>query len=170
MGAGAVRIAPGTVAAAAATAAETVLARLDMLSKCEAGMLRMRSIPPQPPSSEDGRAPPGGVPRRSPEPTGRSRRGGRARSTDLGALGVPASIDIGLRAELAVRGLRCAPPLRRHAGAGPSDDGHWTVDGTPMTLPMAPDSPWSCANDGTVTRDGVIVDIDVAAIARPRFY
>jgi radical SAM protein (TIGR04043 family) len=39
-----------------------------------------------------------------------------------------------------------------------------------MTLPMAPDSPWSCANDGTVTRDGVIVDVDVAAIARPRFY
>jgi radical SAM protein (TIGR04043 family) len=83
---------------------------------------------------------------------------------------VTAPIDLGLRAELAVAGLRSAPPLRRRAGAGPSDDGHWTLDGRPATLPMAPDSPWSCAPDGTVTRDGVIVDVDLAPVARPRFY
>jgi radical SAM protein (TIGR04043 family) len=83
---------------------------------------------------------------------------------------VAAPIDLGLRAELAVTGLRSAPPLRRRAGAGPSDDGHWTLDGRPATLPMAPDSPWSCAPDGTLTRDGVIVDVDLAPVARPRFY
>jgi radical SAM protein (TIGR04043 family) len=83
---------------------------------------------------------------------------------------VAAPIDLGLRAELAVTGLRSAPPLRRRAGAGPSDDGHWTLDGRPATLPMAPDSPWSCAPDGTLTRDGVIVDVDLSPVARPRFY
>lgn len=81
-----------------------------------------------------------------------------------------APIDLGLRAELAVLGLRASPPLRRRAGAGPSDDGHWMLDGTPTTLPVAPDSPWSCAPDGRLTRDGVIVDVDLAPVARPRFY
>ena len=78
--------------------------------------------------------------------------------------------DLGLRAELSVRGLRAAPPLRRRAGAGPSDDGHWTLDGTPLTLPMAADSPWEALADGTLRRDGVIVDVDLAAVGRPRFY
>ncbi len=81
-----------------------------------------------------------------------------------------APIDLGLRAELAVLGLRASPPLRRRAGAGPSADGHWMLDGTPTTLPVAPDSPWSCAPDGRLTRDGVIVDVDLAPVARPRFY
>jgi radical SAM protein (TIGR04043 family) len=79
-------------------------------------------------------------------------------------------VDLGLRAELAVLGLRARPPLRRRAGAGPSDDGHWTLDGTPLTLPIAPDSPWECDADGTLMRDGVIVDADLEPIARPRFY
>ena len=81
-----------------------------------------------------------------------------------------APIDLGLRAELAVAGLRAAPPLRRGAGAGPSDDGHWTLDGRATTLPMAAGSPWSCAPDGTLTRNGVVVDVDLAPVARPRFY
>jgi len=80
-------------------------------------------------------------------------------------------IDLGLRAELSVRGLRAAsPPPRRRAGAGPSDDGHWTLDGTPLTLPMANDSPWARAPDGTLTRDGVVVHAELGAIGRPRFY
>lgn len=78
--------------------------------------------------------------------------------------------DLGLRAELSVRGLRATPPLRRRAGAGPSDDGHWTLDGTPLTLPMAADSPWEALADGRLMRDGVIVDVDLAAVGRPRFY
>ncbi|MEA2181587.1 MAG: hypothetical protein QOF69_772 [Solirubrobacteraceae bacterium] len=79
-------------------------------------------------------------------------------------------MQLGLRAELAVLGLRAAPPLHRRAGAGPSDDGHWTLDGTPLTLPMAPDSPWECGEDGTLMRAGVIVDANIEPVARPRFY
>ena len=36
-------------------------------------------------------------------------------------------MELDLRTELAVRGLRSAPPLQRRAGAGPSDDGHWKL-------------------------------------------
>jgi biotin synthase-related radical SAM superfamily protein len=79
-------------------------------------------------------------------------------------------LDLGLRAELSVRGLRATASLRRHAGAGPSDDGHWTLDGTPLTLPMVEDSPWARGPDGTLTRDGVVVDAALAAVQRPRFY
>ena len=78
--------------------------------------------------------------------------------------------DLGLRADLAVRGLHAAPPLRRNSGAGPSDDGHWMLDGRATTLPMAPASPWTYAPGGGLMRDGVIVDVDLAPIARPRFY
>ena len=81
-------------------------------------------------------------------------------------------MDIGLRAELAVRGLRAAPPLRRRAGAGPSDDGHWLLGGgCAATLPMAPDSPFALDREGRLTRDGVVVeDALLEPIERPRFY
>jgi hypothetical protein len=79
-------------------------------------------------------------------------------------------IDLGLRAELSVLGVRAAPSLRRGDGRVPSDDGHWTLDGTPVTLPMAADSPWARASDGTLTRAGVSVHADLGEIARPRFY
>jgi len=75
-----------------------------------------------------------------------------------------------LRSELAVHGLRAVPPLRRQAGAGPSDDGHWLLDGMPTSVPIAPDSPWARSGDGVLTRDGVVVDAELAPIARPRFY
>ena len=81
-------------------------------------------------------------------------------------------MEIGLRSELAVRGLRAAPPLRRRAGAGPSDDGHWLLEsGCSATLPMAPDSPFALDEDGRLTRDGVVVeDAMLEPIDRPRFY
>ena len=79
-------------------------------------------------------------------------------------------MDLGLRAELAVLGLRSAPPRQRRAGAGPSDEGHWTLDGTPLTLPTKPDSPWELGPRGRLMRDGVIVDATLAPVARPRFY
>jgi radical SAM protein (TIGR04043 family) len=79
-------------------------------------------------------------------------------------------VELGLRSELAVLGLRAAPPLRRRAGAGPSDDGHWVLDGAPATVPMAGDSPWAVTRDGVLTRAGVIVDVDLAPVRRPRFY
>ena len=79
-------------------------------------------------------------------------------------------MDIGLRSELAVLGLRAAPPVRRLSGAGPSDDGHWVLDGAPATLPLQPDSPWTLGTDGTLTREGVVIDAALRPVRRPRFY
>ncbi|MDQ6806186.1 MAG: radical SAM protein, partial [Actinomycetota bacterium] len=94
-------------------------------------------------------------------------------------------MELSLRAELAVRGLRAAPPVRRRAGAGPSDDGHWVLAdpvssppdelagsrSAPATLPLAPTSPFALDTRGRLTRDGVVVeDTVVEAVERPRFY
>lgn len=81
-------------------------------------------------------------------------------------------MDLDLQAELAVTGLRSAPPVRRRAGAGPSDDGHWQVGGQRVaTLPMAPASPFELDEHGTLTRSGAVVDdATVEPIDRPRFY
>jgi radical SAM protein (TIGR04043 family) len=78
--------------------------------------------------------------------------------------------DLALRSELAVLGVRAAPPLRRYAGAGPSDDGHWLLDGMAASVPIVPGSPWACSPDGVLMRDGVAVDAELAPIERPRFY
>jgi radical SAM protein (TIGR04043 family) len=81
-------------------------------------------------------------------------------------------MELALRNELAVRGLRAAPPVRRRAGAGPSDDGHFTLrGGCAATLPLAPSSPFALDASGRLTRDGVVVeDAEVSPISRPRFY
>ena len=101
-------------------------------------------------------------------------------------------MELSLRAELAVHGLRAAPPVRRRAGAGPSDDGHWLLDtgpgssppgelgahpvplrarSAPATLPLATASPFALDPHGRLTRDGVVVeDTMVVAVERPRFY
>ena len=81
-------------------------------------------------------------------------------------------MDLDLQAELAVKGLASTPPVRRRAGAGPSDDGHWQVGGSRVaTLPMAPQSPFALDADGTLTREGTVVDdAMVEPIDRPRFY
>jgi radical SAM protein (TIGR04043 family) len=79
-------------------------------------------------------------------------------------------VGLPLRTELAVRGLRGRPPVRRRAGAGPSDDGHYTLGGRAVTLPMAGDSPFTLG-DGILRRDGVVVeDAALEAVDRPRFY
>jgi radical SAM protein (TIGR04043 family) len=85
---------------------------------------------------------------------------------------VLSEVDLSLRTELAVHGLRAAPPVRRRAGAGPSDDGHWRLGGgCAATLPLAPSSPFALDAQGRLTRDGVIVeDTMVEPIDRPRFY
>lgn len=81
-------------------------------------------------------------------------------------------MELALRAELAVDGVRAAPPVQRRAGAGPSDDGHWQLaGGSAATLPLAPASPFALDGDGRLTRDGVVVeDVVVEAVERPRFY
>ncbi len=77
-----------------------------------------------------------------------------------------------LRSELAVQGLRCAPPVRRRAGAGPSDDGHWRMSGgDALTLPIAADSPFAVDFAGRLTREGVVVEeAMLEGVGRPRFY
>ena len=80
-------------------------------------------------------------------------------------------VELDLRTELAVKGLRAAPPVRRRAGAGPSDDGHFTLGCSAATLPLAPESPFALDASGRLTRDGVVVeDAMVEPIERPRFY
>jgi radical SAM protein (TIGR04043 family) len=83
-------------------------------------------------------------------------------------------VELDLRSELAVHGLRAAPPVRRRAGAGPSDDGHWKLAGggcPSATLPIASDSPFALDDLGRLTKDGVVVeDVMVEPITRPRFY
>jgi radical SAM protein (TIGR04043 family) len=80
-------------------------------------------------------------------------------------------VEADLRAELAVRGLRARPPVSRRAGAGPSDDGHWSLAGGAATLPVAADSPFELGEDGLLTRDGVVVeDVLLEPVLRPRFY
>jgi radical SAM protein (TIGR04043 family) len=81
-----------------------------------------------------------------------------------------ALVDLALRSELAVHGLRGDPPPQRESGAGPSDGGHWLLGGLPASVPSAPDSPWARSDDGVLTRDGIAVDAVLAPIARPRFY
>jgi radical SAM protein (TIGR04043 family) len=79
-------------------------------------------------------------------------------------------VDLALRSELAVAGLRADPPLHRESGAGPSDDGHWLLGGLPASVPISPDSPWARSKDGMLTRNGIVVDAVLAPIRRPRFY
>lgn len=80
-------------------------------------------------------------------------------------------MDPQLRSELAVLGVRSRPALSRPAGAGPSDDGHWMLDGVAATLPVVASSPFELHAGGTLTRDGVVVDdAMLEPIVRPRFY
>jgi radical SAM protein (TIGR04043 family) len=80
-------------------------------------------------------------------------------------------VDPQLRSELAVAGVRSRPAVSRPAGAGPSDDGHWVLDGIATTLPIVASSPFELHAGGTLTRDGVVVeDAMLEPIVRPRFY
>ena len=81
-------------------------------------------------------------------------------------------MELDLRTELAVRGVRSASPLQRRGGAGPSDDGHWKLRGScAAALPMADDSPFTIGADGSISRDGVVMeDAALEPILRPRFY
>ncbi len=73
------------------------------------------------------------------------------------------------RVELAVRGVRVDAPVRRVAGAGPSDDGHLMFGGRPVALPLDPDSPFTVAG-GRLLLDGADLGVDVGTVDRPAFY
>jgi radical SAM protein (TIGR04043 family) len=74
-----------------------------------------------------------------------------------------------LRSELAVRGVRTAPPVQRQGGAGPTGDGHLLIDGEAAALPVDPTSPYRLVG-GRILLDGDDVGVAVEAVARPRFY
>jgi radical SAM protein (TIGR04043 family) len=78
-------------------------------------------------------------------------------------------MSVGTRAEIAVRGVRVDAPVRRPAGAGPSDDGHLVVDGANAALPVNPDSPY-VVRDGRLWRDSTDTGLSVQVVRRPRFY
>jgi radical SAM protein (TIGR04043 family) len=73
-------------------------------------------------------------------------------------------------ADLAVRGVWVDAPVRRGAGAGPSDDGHVVIGRRAMALKVSADSPWSIL-EGSLRYEGEVVDaVDARPVLRPRFY
>jgi radical SAM protein (TIGR04043 family) len=73
------------------------------------------------------------------------------------------------RAAVAVLGVRVAPPVRRRAGAGPSDDGHLRLDGRGAAVPVDPTSPFEVL-DGQLLYRGEEVGLSAEPVGRPRFY
>jgi radical SAM protein (TIGR04043 family) len=76
---------------------------------------------------------------------------------------------VATRCELAVHGVRVDAPVRRRAGAGPSDDGHVRLAGRGTALPIVSTSPYS-VHDGRLLYDGTDLGVDVEPVCRPRFY
>ncbi|SNY66095.1 MSMEG_0568 family radical SAM protein [Paractinoplanes atraurantiacus] len=77
------------------------------------------------------------------------------------------SIDV--RSDLAVRGVRVATPVRRPAGAGPSDDGHLVIDGGNAALPVNPASPYEIRDD-KIWLGETDTGLSLQVVHRPRFY
>jgi radical SAM protein (TIGR04043 family) len=73
------------------------------------------------------------------------------------------------RVDLALLGIRGRPPLRRGAGAGPSDDGHLVIDGLNAAIPRNPQSPFVFDGD-KILFDGHDTGLDIEVIDRPKFY
>ncbi|WP_369069442.1 MSMEG_0568 family radical SAM protein [Kineococcus terrestris] len=77
------------------------------------------------------------------------------------------------RADVAVRGVRLAAPVRRTGGAGPSDDGHVVLGGLAAAVPVRPDSPYLVRGGRLLLEElGAVTDlgVDVVPVQRPRFY
>ena len=73
------------------------------------------------------------------------------------------------RADIAVRGVRVAAPVTRRGGAGPSDDGHLTIDGANATLPLNAGSPY-VVRDGRLWHGADDTGLSIGVVRRPRFY
>ena len=83
---------------------------------------------------------------------------------------MPARSDrLGVRVDVAIRGVQLAAPVSRHGGAGPSNDGHLVVEGANAALPLDPASPYT-VRDGRLLFDGVDAGLAVEPVRRPRFY
>ena len=79
------------------------------------------------------------------------------------------------RVDVAIRGVRLRgdgtgqAPVRRRAGAGPSDDGHVLLGGISAALPIADDSPYTIQS-GRLLFDGADTGMSVDPVERPAFY
>jgi radical SAM protein (TIGR04043 family) len=76
------------------------------------------------------------------------------------------------RVDVAIRGVRLRGeqlPVRRRAGAGPSDDGHVLLAGAGAALPVTADSPYT-VDGGRLLYDGHDTGLPIEAADRPRFY
>jgi radical SAM protein (TIGR04043 family) len=86
---------------------------------------------------------------------------------------VEAEDAVTILARMAVLGVDAEVPLARSKGAGPSDDGHFTIDGRNAAVPRNPASPF-------VVRDGRVMErspggsrdtgLRLEPVRRPRFY
>lgn len=74
------------------------------------------------------------------------------------------------RVKLAVMGVRSAAPVGRSGGAGPSDDGHFTLNGDGAAIPVNPDSPFELTGDGRIFENGADLGFEIEPVERPRFY
>ncbi len=76
---------------------------------------------------------------------------------------------VSTRVDLALRGLRFDAPVSRKGGAGPSDDGHFLINGEGSAIPTNVNSPY-LVRDGRLLLDGADIGMTVEPVARPRFY
>lgn len=77
---------------------------------------------------------------------------------------------VSTRVDIALLGVRSGAQVRRTGGAGPSDDGHFIVNGDGAAIPLNPDSPYEVSASGRLLRDGADLGFDVQPVTRPRFY
>jgi len=73
------------------------------------------------------------------------------------------------RVDIAIRGVRVEAPVTRRGGAGPSDDGHLTIDGANATLPLNAGSPY-VVRDGRLWHGADDTGLSIGVVRRPRFY
>ncbi|WP_024802719.1 MSMEG_0568 family radical SAM protein [Nocardia sp. BMG51109] len=77
--------------------------------------------------------------------------------------------EVSTRVDLALLGIRVDVPVRRHAGAGPSDDGHVLFGGAGAAVPIRSDSPYTLRGDRLLL-NGADLGVSVEPVRRPRFY
>ena len=99
------------------------------------------------------------------------RSGARPGSAETERSGARPDAALSARVDLALLGVRGSLPVRRSAGAGPSDDGHLVINGINAAIPRNPLSPYVLDGD-QILLDGSPEDLglDVSAIDRPAFY
>jgi radical SAM protein (TIGR04043 family) len=86
---------------------------------------------------------------------------------------VSVGTELEIRARLAVEGVDGAVPVRRGAGAGPADDGHFTIAGANAAVPRNPNSPYLLHDGEVLERTGSglrSLGLSLEPVRRPKFY